>query len=179
MRETYESSTKLSDLIKLRDKIHKHRETFEVKWDKFTYALAEKGIQTARINMGEFEGCVSFTKQRDGKDVIIVGKDKKQLKRSWITKQGKKTVEISPLYMAEFGSGWFAVTDTHENVPSGAGQGTFPNQKHAFDPQGWTWTDEYGATHWSKGQEPTYPMYLAVQEMVQTIDEVAQKVFKV
>ena len=76
---------------------------------------------------------------------------------------------VDPLLMAEFGSGQFAV-EGH--------RGTFPNQKHAFDPNGWYWRDLSGELHHSRGITPTRPLYKAKEEMTQQIREVAERVFE-
>ena len=86
---------------------------------------------------------------------------------------------FSSLLAVEFGAG------IHYNpVPNpkaeelGFGVGTFPNQTHAFDENGWWWMDLDGEWHHSYGFEPTQPMYHAWLEMYSQIEQIAKKVFR-
>lgn len=87
----------------------------------------------------------------------------------WVTKSGTKYAEVNPLLMAEFGSGAKAV-DGH--------RGSFPNQVHAFDKDGWWWVDSSGLKHHSRGNAPTRPLLHAREEMERQIGAVAERVFK-
>ena len=135
--------------------------------------LADAGIKVASANMGEYKGMVLFTKEVDvnetGCTCLMVATDTEHPVRTWVYKGEEKSAEVSPILMAEFGSGW------HSEVLfdiDGVGQGTFPGQTHAFDPKGWFWKDKEGKTHHSYGEAPTYPMYKASLEMVSKIQEV-------
>lgn len=144
----------------------------------FVQALADIGIKTAKANVGQYSGLIVFSKEvsltETGAQAIMVATDAHKVMRSWKYKGGLKTVEVSPLLMAEFGSGWSA---KNPDGISGVGQGTFPDQKHAFDPRGWWWVDEQGERHHSMGEAPTYPMHSASVAMIFEIRELAKEYF--
>lgn len=59
----------------------------------------------------------------------------------------------------------------------GMGPGTYPGQKHAFDPKGW-WFRQGGNKIHTYGNAPGMPMYNAAQDLRNEIQKVAQEVFK-
>jgi hypothetical protein len=60
----------------------------------------------------------------------------------------------------------------------GVGQGTFPDQTHAFDKEGWYWMDENDEWHYSRGITAKMPMYKASQEIQTIAKRKAKEVFK-
>ena len=145
-------------------------------------ALLQIGIRVAEENTGKFAGYISFSAYVEKGDVghigWLVAKDRQQIKSGWWKNGEWKEVNISPLLMSEFGSGWFAeVPNVWSSLNGIVGQGTFKDgdyvQKHAFDPDGWTWTDESGY-HKSYGEHPTYPMLSAWMAMKTAIEETAR-----
>lgn len=162
----------------VKDEIEKYRLSLQRKSEELVSRLLDEGIKVAYQHLGRYSGYVEFTKEieNDGTHIIgmLIGKDSQPYISTWKVKGGEKTVEVSGLLMSEFGSGWLA------NViwsVSGVGQGTFPDQKHAYDPQGWYWTDADGVKHHSMGEEPHYPMYFADMTMLSQIDSIAREVF--
>lgn len=158
--------------------LEKYRDSLRYKSEKLVSRLIDAGIKVAYQHLGRYSGYVEFTKEiESGTQCIglLVGKDSQPYISTWVTKGGTKTVEVSGLLMSEFGSGWLAnvIWDV-----SGVGQGTFPGQKHAENPQGWYWTDLNGVKHHSMGEEPHYPMYFADMTMLSQIDKIAREVFK-
>ena len=144
------------------------------KVERFVSELADVGIEVAQantyveyderyINMGdliEFSKPISY----DGKSIICTLTATGQV----YTKEWQNgSAQVNPLLMAEFGSGANAV-DGH--------RGTFPNQHVAFL-ESWTWTDNSGQKHESRGSVPSRPMLKAKEEMIRQIQEVAQRVF--
>lgn len=85
---------------------------------------------------------------------------------------------INTLLMIEFGAG---IHYNHELNPKasefGMGVGTYPNQKHAFQEEGWYYMDENGQWHHSYGVKATMPMYNADMEILMNIHKVAREVF--
>ena len=170
------TSLKLSEFRRARREIEKYKRSLDRKLTKFIRLLADKGIETAKENAGEFSEYIRFSKQiEDGSTVYIVAKDRKKLLKTYMYKGRKKTVEVNATSMAEFGSGWESVI-MDENA-DGYGQGTFPDQKHAFDPQGWFWVTPDGQKHHSFGEHPTFPLYSAAIAMIIEANKVAQEVF--
>lgn len=164
--------------------IERYKESLIYKCTILVSELQKIGIDTAIEHSGEFGAYIVFKEQigveqtANGAKCCISAKDAKKIIRSWKTKKGGvKTAEVSPVLMTEFGSGRYAVIDDPTGV---AGQGTFPDQKHAFDPDGWWWIDANDSkNNWqhSYGHVPTYPMHQAVLDMRDKIVEVARRVF--
>ena len=78
----------------------------------------------------------------------------------------------------EFGAGVKHAGSGHPKASEfGMGPGTYPNQKHAFDPNGW-WFNQDGEKIHTYGNAPGMPMYNAGQDLRKEILQVAQEVFK-
>lgn len=142
----------------------------------FLSRLADAGIRAAEHNCGKYAGMIEFSQEIENGVCFLIAKDKQKIISRWRYKGDWKEVEVSPLLMAEFGSGWFAKVK-FPAMTGQVGQGTFPNQKHAFDDKGWSWTDENNVTHHSYGEEPTSPMYQATIEMMKKVEQIAKGVF--
>lgn len=166
------------EINQLVEDLNAYADSLEYKCMMFVNALAEVGIKTAKANVGEYQGLIVFSKEVDftetGAKAIMIATDGQKVIRSWRYHGGIKSVEVSPLLMAEFGSGWKA--KVLSNI-DGVGQGTFPGQTHAFDPFGWWWVDENGEKHHSTGEAPTYPMYSASLAMIYEMQRIAKEVF--
>lgn len=173
--------------------LEKYKKGIAKKTERFCSRLAEIGIKTARENtgtindLGNVKGYITYYKelnpQKDGCKAILYGKDAVKYISTWRGADGKmKSAVVSPLLMAEFGSGSKAnagqahVDMVHPNVS--VGQGTFPDQTHAFDPNGWYWMDSNNQWHHSYGIKPTMPMFKAWLQMKNSINSVAREVFK-
>lgn len=183
------TDTGLKNTIKY---LESYKKRLQDKSKEFCDKLAELGIQTARANVGYLDDLgnvtnfISFYKEVEpmeyGCKAIVYGIDAVKLISTWRTKEGIKSAEVSALLMAEFGSGSYAMADgTHidkVNAKVPVGQGTFPNQKHAFDSSGWSWLDISNNWHHSKGIKPTMPMFKAWLMMETQIKSVAKEVFK-
>lgn len=178
-----------SDSIERAIKMLEKRKAKLVKQSElFVNKLADVGIRAAEKHTGDYKGYISFTKEKyremdfdSGDDTIVcllVARDREKIISRWRYRSepsGWKEAEVSPLLMAEFGSGWFA--EVIFPVEEGSvGQGTFPDQKHAKDEYGWWWNDEEGR-HYSYGEYPTHPMFHAAIEMLDQIQSVAKGVF--
>lgn len=147
----------------------------------FCLALADVGINTGYANVENYNGLITFSKTFTGGAgsnrpiVVMYAKKVRNVISEWYYQDEIKSVEVDPLLMEEFGSGWEA---RNPLGVSGVGQGTFPEQKHAFEEEGWYWTTPDGITHHSMGVKPGQPMYHAREEMYQQIRTIARKVFK-
>lgn len=185
MRKTlYLSLTRPGDVDKVIQYLKEYQNTIKEKTTELTRRLLEVGIDTAYRNTGEYAGFITFNKvvkpTPDGCTGILIGTDGQKFIRQWKYKNGIKSVEISPLLMAEFGSGWLAhvmSTDDYRSNELGVGQGTFPGQTHAFNKEGWFWETSDGKHHHSYGEKPTYPMYSAMLSMINEVDRIAKEVF--
>ena len=140
--------------------------------------LADSGIEVGKNNTGNFGHYIIFSKKlqpnSNGCTAIVVATETGKIISQWQTSDGIKTADVSPLLMAEFGSGWRA--QPHFDDDRG-GQGTFPEQTHAFDSEGWYWRDLEGNIHHSYGITPTMPMYKAYEKIEKNIISKAKEVF--
>lgn len=85
---------------------------------------------------------------------------------------------INTLMMIEFGSGWkLNPVENPKASEFGMGVGTYPNQTHAFDPNGWYYLGTDDKWHHSYGVKATMPMYNADVEILLNIQKIAKEVF--
>lgn len=151
----------------------------------FVERLADLGIETAVMTVGEYGSYITFSRNveqtKDGISGVMYATSG-TIRRRWQTNSGIKEADISPLLMAEFGSGNEAVDaigapTAQKALELGMGQGTFPDQTHAFEPY-WSWKDLDGVWHESSGEMPTMPLFRAYLSMEADLIRIAQEVFK-
>ena len=152
--------------------VKKYQDKINSKCEQVVNRLADIGIETARLNCGEYGTYITFSKEVKG---TATGANGKIIAVGTPTERGRNgEYIIDPLLMAEFGSGWKAkVLDKVDGV----GQGTFPGQTHAFDPRGWWYSDKDGKSHHSYGEAPTFPMHSADIAMIMEVNKVLKEVF--
>lgn len=145
---------------------------------RYVTELAKEGIIVGQQNVGGFGKYITFSIRtditKDGCKSLMLASETGKIISSWQTADGIKTAEVSPLLMAEFGSGWGA--ENPMNVP-GVGQGTFPGQTNAFNEEGWYWMDLAGNWNYSKGITAKMPMYKASQQIKSIVKSKAREVF--
>ena len=148
---------------------------------EYATELAKEGIGVAQQNVGNFGRYITFSikvnPRKDGCNALLYAVDSEKIISQWKTKDGMKSAEVSPLLMAEFGSGWGA--ENPMNVP-GVGQGTFPSetaQQNAFKEEGWYWMDLDGTWKHSRGINAKMPMYKASQRIQEIARSKAREVF--
>lgn len=166
-------------------------DSLPAKCEQFVTRLAEIGISAARENVSaEYGSHILFHSEVDnptkyGCKGLMIATQTGLVRRQWRSinnASGVETVDVSPLLMAEFGSGARAsdaasLDNAKWASKAGAGQGTFPGQEHAFDEDGWYWMDLEGEWHHSMGEAPTMPMYNAFNAMYEAIASTAKEVF--
>lgn len=143
--------------------------------------LTTEGISIAQAHIGSsgFGKYIhlgsEITPQQAGCKAVFYMEDSQTITRRWQTKEGVKSVTLSPGLLLEFGSGLEA-----ENPAgiAGVGQGSFPGQTHAFDSGGWSYMDLGGMWHHTTGVEPEMPIYFAGKELREKILSIARDVFK-
>lgn len=153
--------------------------TLPQKCQQAVQELSKQGISVARQNTGDFGHYITFyTKLEQTSEAqcqaVLVATNTGMIKREWQTLEGVKSVDVNPLLMAEFGSGYKA---QNPKGIIGVGQGTFPGQTHAFDKNGWYWQDLDGNWNHSTGIEPTAPVYKAWEYILATAESVMKEVF--
>lgn len=168
-----------SSLDKTIKDLEKYKATMIRKLRLLVDQLIEVGIDSGIANSGQYEGMIVFRRMVvdniDGVEGVLVATDGVKLIKEWKYQGGIKQAEVSPLLMAEFGSGWLAkVLDNVEGV----GQGTFPDQTHAFDANGWWWETPDGEKHHSYGEAPTYPVHSALYTMIFEVERIARGIFR-
>lgn len=168
----------ISSIRQLQKDLEKYKTDLVRKCEEFVRRLAESGIDVAKQNVGSYGKYITFSvkaeQNQNGCKGVLVASNTGIIKSEWRTQDGVKTADVSPLLMAEFGSGMKA--ENPMNVP-GVGQGTFPGGTHGNDPSGWWWMDLNGEWHHSRGVTPTMPMYHASLEMIAKVQSVAKRVF--
>jgi hypothetical protein len=173
------SAKSIKDLQKA---LKEYAESLEDKCQRFCEELSEIGIKTAEQNNGQFSRYIVFSKSVEptkyGCKAIITATETGTITSKWKTKDGVKSAEVSPLLMAEFGSGSKARNPLGTSVGGVVmGQGTFPNQTHAFNKDGWYWVDLDDKLHHSYGIVPSMPMYNAYVEMQNQISAKKREIF--
>ena len=174
------SLTTKGSLDKAIEYLEQYKKELVQKSEEFVSMLIDIGIQVAEMNSGDYGSYIVFRKElnprKDGCEGLLIATDREKIVREWIRGGQIVSAEISPLLMSEFGSGWLAQV-LFPSVEGQVGQGTFPNQIHAFDENGWWWTTPDGEKHHSKGEKPTHPMHEAYVMMYSEIEKVAREVF--
>ena len=185
------------ELDALARKLDVYAARFEIKVRTFLKRLADLAIEVARMNEGDFAGYIVYSKvfeTTDGGQAVKMVAKSDPITRAWYvssTSKEQRYETISPLLMAEFGSGHSAIQATGEATGLG-GQGTLNLYHHAFDSNGWYWwTDEVltGSDaqlvnskdgrfkYHSYGQQPSQPLHKAVMACIAQVEGIAKEVF--
>lgn len=164
----------VSGINNLINEIENYKRELNAKCEYFTQRLAARGIAVAKqyASQNGYGNYLVFYHETDGSPelgykTVLVASQTGFIRKEWQTQDGIREVDVSPLLMAEYGSGNFAVAGH---------QGTFPDQTHAFE-SAWHWKDLDGVWHSSSGTHPTQPVYHAWKEMAEVIFDVAKEVF--
>lgn len=187
----YTVSLDSRELNKLARKLLNYADTFEDKVKIFLNRLADLSIKVASANGGDFSRFIIYSKKLEDGTTITVSASSKLIKSKWYAGSNSSEVRtevISPILMAEFGSGYYAIPDK-----SGiGGQGTLNKYGHAYDPFGWYWYAEYPpidngepvktaqngkVLYNSMGNEPTQPLHKAVMACIEQVTKIAKEVF--
>lgn len=182
------------ELDALADYLDNYARTFEQKVQTFLERLAEKGIEVASVNRGDFSSYIVYSKKvESGTKVLMIAKDREEITNSWYASSTSKELRqetISPLLMAEFGSGHYAISAEGEASGLG-GQGTLNKYGHAFDTNGWYWWSDDATSmdgeplnekngRWrfhSRGTHPSQPLHKAVMACIEQVEGIAREVF--
>lgn len=179
MKKVIKGELSVEGIKDIQRQLEEYKKQLQSNTLKLAERLADVGIVTAKSNVGNFGKYIIFSKRIEfsegGCKVIMYARNESEIISQWKTSDGIKTARVSPLLMAEFGSGKRAKNPKGIN---GVGQGTFPGQTHAFfDEEGWYWQDLDDVWHHSYGITPTMPMYNASLEMIRSIESVAREIF--
>ena len=145
---------------------------------QYITALAQEGISVGKQNVGGFGKYLTFSVKtevsKDGCKALMLASENGKIISTWKSYGEIKSAEVSPLQMTEFGSGWGA--ENPMQIPE-VGQGTFPGQTHAFDKEGWYWTDEDDNLNYSRGITAKMPMYKASIRIQEIAIKKAKEIF--
>ncbi len=175
-----------SSLYKLADDLRKYADSMPMKIQRFLEALADRGIEVARANEGDFAGYIVYTKEPIEGGISLIARDRNEITNSWYVSASPnaemRSDTFSPLLMAEFGSGAYQVDNY--------GVGRLPDSMgHGGDTNGWYWwSDTFRdgeAVSWKNGRylfhsygtPPTMPMHNAVITMIEEVESIARSVF--
>ena len=89
------------------DKLERYKDRLQDKCIAFVGELASNGITVAQANTGNFGHYITFSYEikdtTDGCTAIVLATETGQIQSTWQTADGLKTVDVSPLLMAEYG----------------------------------------------------------------------------
>lgn len=178
----FSAELSVSSLKQLKNELLEYKNvTLANKCERFVEKLAREGITVAESNVGSFGKYITFKMDTDphtdGCKAIILASENGKIISSWQTEEGIRTAEVSPLLMAEFGSGNGAKNP--KKIP-GVGQGTFPTdskKNNAFNEEGWYWIDLDGNLNHSYGITAKMPMYKASLKIRDEVVRIARDVF--
>lgn len=143
--------------------VKEYQKSLDYKIDLLCDRLAEIGIKTIKENLPSTSTNVGCESEK-----IVHGQ------RINIYAEGKL------ILFFEFGSGikYNSGNKHPKESEFGYGVGTYPDQTHAFDPNGWWYLGEDGEYHHSYGVKATMPMYKAGMEIRNQVRKIAKEVFR-
>ena len=152
----------------------------------FRQELGYKGIRVAMSSASQgFGGQYIMFEMTDSENqTVLVARETSQILSEWLYYGEVVQAWVSPLLMAEFGSGKYAVTwvdSTGNSTPTlsdgtPVGRGSFPDQRNAFK-DSWWYMDLSQNWHQASGITPTRPMHNAVIEIITQVERTAKEVF--
>lgn len=166
-----------SSIEKLKKNLAKYKDGLIKKTELLVQELSKIGLETIDVKLSESRLGHHVTVQTDSETiphgtvlVIIATGD---------TKFSENYEPFNTLLAIEFGAG---IHFNHNENPKaselGYGVGSFPEQTHAFQEEGWYfWDEEKQKYVHSFGVQATMPLYNATQEMKLRVKEVARKIF--
>jgi hypothetical protein len=180
-----------AELDKLAAYLDNYADTFQHKVQMFLLRLADLAIDVAQVNEGVFAGYIIYSKKFEGKNSLyMMAKDRQSITNKWYgsaSSEEEREEVISPILMAEFGSGHYAI----KGKGGIGGQGTLNKYGHAFDTNGWYWwTDNPSSLDGtlkavkegrfkfhSDGVAPAQPLHKAVMACIKQVEGIAHEVF--
>lgn len=156
--------------------IQQYRDDLPRKCDLFVRRLTESGMRVAETAIAESPQGKTITLTTDirpekaGCKAILMATGK--------TVTSSDGRSFSLLLAVEFGAGIkYNATANPKASEFGMGVGTFPDQTHAFDPNGWYYLGDDGEWHHSYGVKATMPFYKAMLEIRKNVDKAVKEVF--
>lgn len=177
-KKILKTNLSISSIRQLQKDLEGYKTDMERKCRTLAKSLSEIGINVAqaRIEESPLGKYVTIktdtTEEQTGCKAILVAVGE--------TFEHEGYAPFNSLLAIEFGAGIRYNSEENPKAPDlGFGVGTFPNQTHAFDKNGWWfWSEENQAWIHSYGVKATMPMYQASMEIQQNIVMMARKIFK-
>lgn len=172
----YKINLSVKEIDGLIAELEKYQSSLTMKCEMLVEKLADRGISIGKIQAGQYGNMLvfrkDFTASTDfGCTCIIVMGDLAPIHKMWDYFGTIKTEDISPSLMAEFGSGKYALNNMQGTFPRSDGKPSKGNNPP------WHWKDLQGEWHSSSGTRPTRPLFHAMEEIRNTVEEVAKEVF--
>lgn len=166
-RKTIRCSLNHNSLQSAIQQLEAYRKDIQRKNQIFVDKLAQEGIQVIQTTMESVP-----VEEKGSYYTEVINNGHGDIVGAAVRLSGDKVLFI------EFSAGISYGTDSYP-LPSGAdyGVGTYPDQKHAYDPNGWWYVDESGQKHHSYGNRAYMPMYHAEEAIIIQIRHIAKKVF--
>lgn len=168
------STEGLNGLIR---QLKRYESELDIIAEEIVETLAERGIKVAEYSVfADWRSLIEFKYEpKNLGEGELVGQDLTLIHRIWYTSEhpsiyNQREAYVSPLWMSEFGAGWYAL-EGH--------RGTFPGQRNAFRSE-WKWYDGNGNEHSSEEDYhmiATQPMYKAFVDMMINAEKVVKEVF--
>lgn len=154
---------------KLLTSLKAYQKSFSAKNMLFVERLAELGIPVIDSTMARTRGDANPSHDTE----ISISQIGNVVK-------GTLTLSGEDILFFEFGAGiYYNQSDPEHASKFGYGVGTYPGQTHAFNDDGWWYTDDAGIAHHSYGTEATSPMLRASHEMIVNIRKIAREVYAI
>ena len=168
------STKSIKEAIK---EIEKYRDELQDKCKQIVERLAQIGLSTATplINSSELSNYITIKVKSgnipNGFKAVLIASGEVQIATGF--------APFSTILAIEFGAG-IALNPIPNPKSSelGYGVGTFPNQIHAFDKDGWYYWSE-SSQQWvhTLGIKATMPMYYADTEILLRVEQIVKDVF--
>lgn len=151
------------------------KQRFDIKCKEFVNRLAEAGFQIGQNTLSS----VSAFYRGDARLEIKRAEGGAGMYKATLILGGKDAAFVEFGAGVTFGTrpGAFPPLPTGNAYGVGFGVGTFPGQKHAEDPEGWHYRDQYGTLQHTYGNRAYMPLYHSEVEMVNKVRQIAREVF--
>lgn len=176
-KKTLKADLSISSIRNLQKELKKYKDSLTYKCRLLAEKLAESGIKVVETKIGEsplgkyVTIKIDITEEQAGCKAILIATGE--------TFEHEGYAPFNSLLAIEFGAGIRYNSEENPKAPDlGFGVGSFPDQTHAFDKNGWWfWDENKKAWIHSYGVKATMPMYLASAEIQQNIVKAAKEIF--
>ena len=163
----------VKSIERLRRDLRDYKRSLKSKVNKLVTALYKLGLEVIEVHVNEspLGHHIHVKVEREGSRAVLIATGDLKISEGY--------EPFNTLLAIEFGAG---IHYNHDENPKadefGYGVGTFPEQTHAFQEEGWYYFDE-SDQKWkhSFGVQATMPMFHASEEMRKQLVTIAREVF--